>query len=202
MALTFSIVGVETRILNPWFIPAAAVLLISCAGTVCAGSKEKTVWVPAPTGSLLGGGYYKTYDSDEPPKNQAEALADAVASLNYRGRTSAGLAVVLPAVSLQTGVRTETLRAQQASTRMMYGDLLVANTLAKATGKSAFDVIRVHAKKKDWAEAAGELRVTVSSLATIARKTAQTADLAARSRQQTGQTLEDLGARRGNRPGE
>ncbi len=156
------------------------------------------MWVPAPTGSLLGGGYYKTYSSDEPPKNQAEALADAVTLLNYEAEQARAWQWSFPAVSLQTGVRTETLRAQQASTHMMYGDLLMANALAKATGKSAFDVIRVRAKKKDWAEAAGELRVTVSSLATIARKTEQSADLAAsggaRSRNQTGeQKIEDLG---------
>ncbi len=91
-------------------------------------------------------------------------------------------------------VCTETLRAQQASTHMMYCDLLVANALAKATGKSAFDVIRVRAKKKDWAEAAGELRVTVSSLSTIARKTEQAADLAANGGARTRpQTVEELG---------
>ncbi len=196
-------------IANVCLILGAAIVLTSGTASISAEppKNQKTVWVPAPTGSLLGGGYYKQVNSDEPPKNAAAALADAVATLNSRGRTSRGQAVVLPAVANQIGVSGNTLRAQQASTRMFYGDLLVANALAKATGKSVADVIRVRAKKKDWAEAAGELRVTLSSLATIALRTEQTVDLAmsggARSRNQTGeQKLEDLGVRPGSiRPG-
>ncbi len=90
---------------------------------------------------------------------------------------------------------------------MFYGDLMVANLVAKATGKPVEEVIMVRAKHKDWAAVAGQLRLTVSSLATAVRKAEEVSDLAmaggARSRHQTGeQKIEDLGnLRTVTRPG-
>lgn len=180
-------------------LAATIVVLFSCTSAALAGSeKGRSVWVPAPTGSLLGGGSYRQINRDKAPRNAEEALSDAITTLNSRGRTNGGEAVVLPAVAQQSGLPIKTLRAQQASTKMFYGDILVADVLAKASGKSFGDVIAIRTKKKDWSEVARDLRVTVSSLAAVAQKADQTADLAAsggaRSRNQTGeQKVEDLG---------
>ncbi len=90
---------------------------------------------------------------------------------------------------------------------MFYGDLMVANLIAKATGKPVEEVIMVRAKHKDWAAVAGQLHLTVSSLSIAARKAEEVSDLAmaggARSRHQTGeQKIEDLGnLRTVTRPG-
>ncbi len=80
---------------------------------------------------------------------------------------------------------------------MMYGDLLMANALAKATGKSAFDVIRVRAKRKigrSGGRASGH-GVVPSNDCTQDRASADlAASGGARSRNQTGeQKIEDLG---------
>ncbi len=189
---------------NVYLVAAAVLLTCSTTSNGDDSKKTKTVWVPAPTGSLLGGGYYKQVNSDDPPKNAAEGLADAVATLNARSRITPGH--VLPAVANQTGVPIKTLRAQQAATRMFYGDLLVANLVANSAGKSVNEVIMLRAKNKDWMPVANQLHVTVSSLSTAARKAEEAADLAAaggaRSRRQTGeQQMEDLGVRPAIRPG-
>jgi hypothetical protein len=155
---------------------ACSILVASCAAPepkAGATGAKRTVWVPATTGSLLGGGYYADVSGSDTPSDERVALNDAVTALNLHSQTPARLAVALPAISQQAGVRTEVLRAQHESTKMMYGDLLVANVAAKATGKSVEDVIAVRTKKKDWAEAAGDLHVSVSSLATAATRAHQ-----------------------------
>ncbi len=189
-------------------LTVTVLVLLSCSSAAFAGSqKGRSVWVPAPTGSLIGSGSYRQVNSDRTPENADEALSDAIATLNSRGRMSGGEVVVLPAVAQQTGVPSKTLRAQQSATKMLYGDILVANVLAKAAGKTFEEVIALRVKKKNWSEVARDLRVTVSSVALVARKADQTADLAAsggaRSRNQTGeQKIQDLGvSKSGMRPG-
>jgi hypothetical protein len=136
-------------------------------------SKPRTVWIPPPAGSLLGGGYAEVGDDRPASKSSAAtsaavnnpALGKAVAELDAQSTTVVeGWALIAAAVANQTGVPVRTLRAQQAATKLTYGELLVANSLTSGTGKSFDEVVAIHRRGKSWSQMAKDFQISVDSI--------------------------------------
>ncbi|MEY2527707.1 MAG: hypothetical protein QOE73_2478 [Verrucomicrobiota bacterium] len=87
----------------------------------------------------------------------ASARADEVVILERTasdfdtwGATSAGRARALNAISGETGLPVTTLEAQRDRTRLGYGGLFIANSLASATGKTFDEIVALKASGHGW----------------------------------------------------
>jgi hypothetical protein len=92
------------------------------------------------------------------------ALNQGILTLNGKGSTSYGRPVVLAAISVQTKVPINTLRAQRASTRLSYSELLVADSLASGNGKSLDDILALRAKGQSWGQIANQYHINIGSI--------------------------------------
>jgi hypothetical protein len=134
-------------------------------------SKNKTVWVPPPVGSHIGGHYEDAGDveskgtSELGKAGEKSDLASAVARLDARANTVVeGHALLPTAVSIQTGVTTAVLTKQRASSGLSYGQLLVANSLASGSGKSFDQILALRAKSQSWSQLATSLHINPKSI--------------------------------------
>jgi hypothetical protein len=91
-------------------------------------------------------------------------LTGALASLNSAGNNKNTRELVVANVSQQTQVPPKTLRMQQASTRLGYGDLLAANLLAISSGKNLQEIVALKTNAKTWDQLAVQLRVNLASV--------------------------------------
>jgi hypothetical protein len=134
-------------------------------------TKKKTIWVPPPVGSHIGGHYEDAGDVESKPTSdlgkagERSDLATAVAKLDGRANTVVeGHALLPTAVSIQTGVTTEVLTKQRASSGLSYGQLLVANSLASGSGKSFDQILALRAKAASWSQLAASLHINPKSI--------------------------------------
>jgi hypothetical protein len=172
--------------------------LIATPNFAQAPEKKRTVWVPPPTGSLIGGGYAATSD---PENRSAKVLAGdpamqvALDTLNAQASTTVeGWTLIANAVAWQTGVRLDTINRQHAKTKLTYGDLLAANTIATASGKSFESVVTAQAKARAWAPVARQLGVNPDSITARARTAADSIKFAeAKKNRQREHNIRDSG---------
>lgn len=97
-------------------------------------------------------------------------LNDAVADLNEQARTAEGHQRVLASISRETGVPVSTLEAQRSRTRLGYGELMIANSLANSTGKSFDELAALKASGKGWGEIARDNNVNLGSVVSQAHR--------------------------------
>lgn len=97
-------------------------------------------------------------------------LDQAIRNLNAQAKTDADKQIVLAAVSQQAGVPAKTVQSQMATTRLNYGEILVADSLAEGTGKKLADIVALK-KGKGWAEVSRELKVDPRSVLDRVRTT-------------------------------
>jgi hypothetical protein len=177
--------------------------------------KKRTVYTAPPTGSLLGGGYSDGGDV-EPAKPSASTTLSASDKASFRnaltrfdaqsGTIVDGYELVVPAVKLQTNVPTETLRRQHEVTRLTYGELLVANSLANGSGKKFNDIIALKNKGQSWTQISKQLGINIDSVSarlTKAEESIRYAQSRKRERrnQNVGDTMRDLERSSGHTPG-
>jgi hypothetical protein len=117
-------------------------------------------------GSLCGAAV--AYADDETALNQAMRALDA------RAKSAADKKLVLTAVSQQTQVPEKTLETQLRTSRLSYGQLLTANSLASATGTSLDNILARKAKSTGWAALSKELKIAPGSLVTRLRNAEKT----------------------------
>lgn len=164
--------------------------------------KKKTVYTPPPTGSLLGGGYTSAGDTDvvdNPPKAYSVSAADkpsfrqALAHFDAQSSTVVdGYVLIVPAVKLQTGVPTETLKWQRQKTGMTYGELLVANSLASGSGKSFNDILALKNKGQSWSQISSGLKINIDSITTRLKAAEESIKYAqSRKREKRNQNVSD-----------
>jgi hypothetical protein len=166
-----------TSILKASLVATIGLIIVLPCGAQTAQSsparKRRTVYTAPPTGSLLGGGYVDAGDSDASKPNQSTTLSmtdkssfrTALSRLDAQSGTVVdGYALLLPAVKLQTGVPTETLKRQREATGLTFGELLVANSLASGSGKSFNDIIAMKNKGQSWSEISQHLRINIDSI--------------------------------------
>lgn len=156
---------------------------------------ELTVWIASPTGSLIGGGYAKTYLTNirartigqEDPK-----LRNAVVSLDGLGMLSVkGFGLVPAAVAWQSKLPMRKVIQEQAETGLSYGELLIANSLAAEGGQSFAEIISRRAKTRSWGELAEQLHIDSNLL--VARATTASKRIVAvefRSRRGPGRAVD------------
>jgi hypothetical protein len=125
--------------------------------------RPKSSQINERTTSLAGSAktrlYARTITGEDLPFREAIDSLDA-----QSGKVMRGLGLVPAAVSTQTRVPLRTLHAQQAETRLSYGELLVADSLAVASGNSFARVLAMRAKTQTWAELSLKLRINPNSI--------------------------------------
>jgi DNA-binding IclR family transcriptional regulator len=94
---------------------------------------------------------------------QGGSIGQAIASLDALAKTPADQKLVLSAVAQQTRIPEATLQAQINQTKLGYGDLLVANTIAQTT-KQKLDAVIAQKQGKDWSAVASEHKLDSSSI--------------------------------------
>jgi hypothetical protein len=113
-------------------------------------------------------------------------LHRAAASINGQAITNDGRTRVLNSISTQTGVPVATLQAERSSTGYGFGELLIANLLASASGKS-FDDIGAMRKTEGWGKIAKDLGLNLGKIVSKAHRADQAAQNA-QIGQQNGQS--------------
>jgi len=134
------------------------------------------VWIDAKVGTLLGRGYTSSYLTNIHAKTMGKEdrqLRTAINDLDGLGMLPVrGFGLVPAAVSWQTDVPIHTLVEQQAETRLSYGELLVANSLAAKSGETFKQVISQRINSPTWGELAKQLNVDSDLLVSKAKKAA------------------------------
>ncbi len=161
-----------------------------------ADSQEyETVFVPPPTGSLLGGGSVrvpKTYSG-----TGENALLGNIRRLNAAAGAKDERPYVVSAVSKATGVSQRELQAQQDVLRLRFGELCAINAIARGNSNKVQEIATLKSKGQSWTALATSNGVNI---ATVTQTTRNAADLTASSysnateRQKGGQRkMEQLG---------
>jgi hypothetical protein len=180
---------------------AALLIVLPCLAQTPAPHKKRTVYTPPPTGSLLGGGYSDAGDAEPAAKSGSTTLSasdktsfrDALTHFDAQsGTVVGGYSLVVPAVKLQTGVPTETLRKQHEVTRLTYGELLVANSLASGSGKKFNDIIGMKNKGQSWTQISKQLGINIDSVTARLKTASESLQYAeSRKRERRNQNVSD-----------
>ena len=161
-------------------------------------NKEATLWVAPKTGSLLGGGYAdsgETHIRANTIARERPGFPNAIELLDRQGGvTVAGVGLVPTAVAWQTKVPVRTLVTQQVNTRLSYGELLIANSLAEGSQKSFKEIIAMRTKTKTWCELSMQLHINPDSIKARAEAASNAISYAeARRNRRREQNLRDSG---------
>ena len=124
--------------------------------------------------------------------NDVADLDRATASINSQASTNNGRTRVLNSLSTQTGVPVATLQTEKSSTGYGFGELLIANLLASASGKSFNDIVAMR-KTEGWGKIAKDLGLNLGKIVSKARRADQAAQNA-QIGQQNGQSGQDNSA--------
>jgi len=91
-------------------------------------------------------------------------LTHAIADLNGIGKQAFAKNTTYAAVAAQTGVPVVQLMADRRALNLGFGELLVAESIAAANGKSVHAVVAEYAKAQSWAAVAKQNRISPGSL--------------------------------------
>jgi hypothetical protein len=80
----------------------------------------------------------------------AASNTQTVARINADAQKPGGPERVLQSISASTHVPVATLEKQKAKSGLSYGDLFMAHSIAKATGKSFDDIAAMKSKGETW----------------------------------------------------
>lgn len=136
------------------------------------GHVERTVWVQAQPGTLIGHGYAssyltniraKTIGKEDPKLRVAIDTLDALGMLEVKG-----FGLLPAAVSWQTEVPMRTLIEQQTETNLSYGELLLSNSLAAKSGRTFEEIVGLRENTRTWGELMRQLQVSPEIIVTQA----------------------------------
>ena len=148
----------------------AACLLAAAAFAQDSGN-SRTIYVPPPVGSLLGGGYVRvpteTRGSDE------SALVGMINKLNAAGGEKRERQFVLEAVSRSTGVSQRELQAQQDVLRLRFGDLCAINAIARGNSDKVGEIASLRSKGSTWTQLAKANGVNIATVVQTTRNADQ-----------------------------
>jgi hypothetical protein len=106
-------------------------------------------------------------------------------NLNTQAQTNDGRTRVLTAISNETGVPVATLQTEQSTNRLGYGDLLIGNLLASASGKTFDQIVAMFKAGEGWGKIAKDFGLNLGMIVSKAKQADQAALHA-----QTGQGLQ------------
>ncbi len=123
-------------------------LLAACLLAAAAPAQDpgnyRTVYVPPPVGSHLGGGYVRVPIENQ--GNDESALLGMITKLNAAGGEKRERQFVLEAVSRSTGVSQRELQAQQDILRLRFGDLCAINAIARGNSDKVQQIATLRSK--------------------------------------------------------
>ena len=164
---------------------------------------ERTVWVPPPVGSLLGGGYVRV--ASDIGSNDEPGLVSAINALNAAAGSKQERQFVVSAVARVSGLSERQVQTQQDQMQLRFGELLAFNTIARNHESKVRELANLKAKGKTWSELA---QTNAINIATVAQTVRNANDLAAGSftnsaeRAKGGQRkLQDMGVHPQVQPG-
>ena len=135
------------------------------------GAGYRTVWVPPPVGSLLGGGYVRV--ATDVQGNDEAALLGTINQLNAAGGTRNERPFVIAAVSRSTGVTARDLQAQQDRLQLRFGELCAINTIARGNSNKVDEIATLKSKGRTWTELATANGVSITAVVQTARNANQ-----------------------------
>ncbi|MEO5717293.1 MAG: hypothetical protein ABIR29_01835 [Chthoniobacterales bacterium] len=130
-------------------------------------SGGRTVWVPPPTGSLLGGGYVRV--ASDSGSNDEPGLVSAINTLNAAAGSKTERPFVVSAVSRVSGLSAQQLMAQQDRMQVRFGELLAFNTIARNHEDKVRELASLKAKGQTWSQLAQANAISVGSVAKTVR---------------------------------
>ena len=151
------------------------ILLVACLLTATSPAQDqgsyRTVYVPPPVGSHLGGGYVRvpieTQGTDE------SALVGMITKLNAAGSEKRERQFVIEAVSRSTGVSQRELQAQQDILRLRFGDLCAINAIARGNSDKVQQIATLRSKGSTWTQLAKANGVNIAMVIQTARNADQ-----------------------------
>jgi hypothetical protein len=103
--------------------------------------------------------------------NDAKDLERTSVNINAHATTPEGQTKVLNKISNETGVPVDTLKMQRSQTGLGYGELLIANSLATATGKTFDEIAALKASGQGWGKIAKTYNLKLGKIVSQARQT-------------------------------
>jgi hypothetical protein len=98
------------------------------------------------------------------PRKQANKLEQQAARLDREAKHANGNPRVFESLSKQLGVPVETLKAQRQNTKLGFGNLFIANALAKDTGKSFDQMASEFRAGRGWAVVAKQRDINLGKI--------------------------------------
>jgi len=145
--------------------------LLAAAALAQDSGNSRTIYVPPPVGSLLGGGYVRvpteTRGSDE------SALVGMINKLNAAGGEKRERQFVIEAVSRSTGVSQRELQAQQDLLRLRFGDLCAINAIARGNSDKVGEIASLRSKGSTWTQLAKANGVNIATVVQTTRNADQ-----------------------------
>jgi len=128
-------------------------------------------------------------------------LDRAADSINHQSSTHEGERHVLRSIADETGVAPATLRDEKRATGYGNGELLIANLLARASGKSFDDIVAMR-KTEGWGKIAKDLDLNLGHLVSRAHRADEASRHEKRERRDRFEGENDhFGGARGSGPG-
>ena len=131
----------------------------------------RSVYVPPPVGSHLGGGYTRV--AVENQGNDEAALLGTITKLNAAGGQKDERPFVLAAVSRSTGVSQRELQAQQDILQLRFGDLCAINAIAHGNSDKVHEIATLRSKGSSWTQLANANGMNIAMVVQTARNADQ-----------------------------
>jgi len=128
---------------------------------------ERTVWVPPPVGSLLGGGYVRV--ASDIGSNDEPGLVSAINALNAAAGSKQERPFVVSAVARVSGLSEQQVQTQQDQMQLRFGELLAFNTIARNHESKVRELANLKAKGKSWSELAQTNAINIAAVAQTVR---------------------------------
>ena len=148
----------------------AAWLLTGTAQAQNQGS-YRSVYVPPPVGSHLGGGYVRV--PIEQQGSDESALLGMITKLNAAGGEKRERQFVIEAVAHSTGVSQRELQAQQDILRLRFGDLCAINAIARGNSDKVQQIATLRSKGSTWTQLAKANGVSIGTVVQTTRNADQ-----------------------------
>jgi hypothetical protein len=131
----------------------------------------RSIYVPPPVGSHLGGGYVKVPIENQ--GNDESALLATITKLNAAGSEKRERQFVLEAVSRSTGVSQRELQAQQDILQLRFGDLCAINAISRGNSDKVQQIATLRSKGSSWTQLANANGVSIAAVVQTARNADQ-----------------------------
>ena len=126
------------------------------------------MFVPPPTGSLLGGGSVRIAKR-KITGNDESALLDGINHLNAAAGTRAEHPYVVSAISKSTGVSERELQAQQDVLQLRFGELCAINAIARGNSNKVQEIATLKARGRTWTQLANSNGLSIAAVVQTTR---------------------------------